>query len=308
MELRQLEAFVTLADELHFGRAAARLHLSTPTLSELIRRLETELGAPLFTRTTRRVSLTGAGTELLGRAKAILADAAAASAAVRRVTSGELGTVRLGITPPAGPVLAPHLVARMAEEAPEVTVDLRRMWLPALSEALQAGEIDVALTCGTAPQVPGTRSELVAAEELLVGLRLAHPLATRETLALEELADQVLGMPPPPLFPAWAACVAEALTAAGVDPPTLELTGTELSGERWTSQAHVDWVVLIGSLTSDRPATSSIVRRVQPRLLVPFSLRWNPEAPGTTAIARFVDIALAAEPPTGWFRPRPGRR
>ena len=89
MELRQLEAFVAVANDLHFGRAAERLHLATPTLSELIRRLERELGTPLFTRTTRRVALTSAGTELLARSKVILEEVAAAGAAVRRVAGGK---------------------------------------------------------------------------------------------------------------------------------------------------------------------------------------------------------------------------
>ena len=107
VELRQLEAFVAVATELHFGRAAERLHIAAPTLSELIRRLERELGTPLFTRTTRQVAITSAGAELLTRSTIILDEAAAAQAAVRRVAGGEAGTVRLGITPPAAPVLAP---------------------------------------------------------------------------------------------------------------------------------------------------------------------------------------------------------
>ena len=101
MELRQLEAFVAVAEELHFGRAAERLRLSPPTLSELIRRLERELGTPLFTRTTRRVVITSAGAELLARSKVILDEVAAAGAAVRRIAGGDAGTVRLGVTPPA---------------------------------------------------------------------------------------------------------------------------------------------------------------------------------------------------------------
>ena len=81
MELRQLEAFVAVATELHFGRAAERLHLGAPTLSEQIRRLERELGTPLFTRTTRRVVVTSAGAELLARSKVILDEVAAAGRA-----------------------------------------------------------------------------------------------------------------------------------------------------------------------------------------------------------------------------------
>ena len=83
MEVRELEAFVAVAAERHFGRAATRLHLGTPSLSELVRRLERELGTPLFTRTTRRVALTSAGEELLARAETILDEVSSAKAAVQ---------------------------------------------------------------------------------------------------------------------------------------------------------------------------------------------------------------------------------
>ena len=116
VELRQLEAFVAVASELHFGRASERLRLAPPTLSELIRRLERELGTPLFTRTTRRVALTSAGTELLARSKVILEEVAAARAAVSRIAEGEAGTVRLGITPPVAPDSARRPGARSAPD------------------------------------------------------------------------------------------------------------------------------------------------------------------------------------------------
>jgi DNA-binding transcriptional LysR family regulator len=156
VELRQLEAFMAVATELHFGRAADRLHIAAPTLSELIRRLERELGTPLLTRTTRRVALTSAGAELLSRSKVILDEVAAAQAAVHRVAGGEAGTVRLGVTPPAAPVLAPHLINLFASQAPHVTVDLQRMWLPKLLDAVASGGIDVALTCGPLPASTGS--------------------------------------------------------------------------------------------------------------------------------------------------------
>lgn len=139
MELRQLEAFVAVATELHFGRAAEQLRMGQPTLSDLIRRLERELGAPLLTRTTRKVALTGAGQGLLGRAKVILDEVAAAAAAVRRTAQGDTGTVRVAITPPVAPVLAPHLLAAASEHLPGVTVGVQRMWLPDLTRALAEG-------------------------------------------------------------------------------------------------------------------------------------------------------------------------
>jgi DNA-binding transcriptional LysR family regulator len=196
VELRQLEAFVAVAAELHFGRAASRLHIAAPTLSEMIRRLERELGTPLLTRTTRQVALTSAGAELLSHSKAILDEVATARAAVRRVAGGEAGTVRLGITPPAAPVLAPHLISLFASQAPQVTVDVQRMWLPNLVDAVVSGGIDVALTCGLVPEPAGIATEVFCAEPLVIGLRPGHRLAGRDAIALSELRHEVLGTAP----------------------------------------------------------------------------------------------------------------
>jgi DNA-binding transcriptional LysR family regulator len=298
VELRQLEAFVAVATELHFGRAAERLHIAAPTLSELIRRLERELGTLLFTRSTRQVALTGAGAELLTRAKIILDEAAAAKAAVRRVADGEAGTVRLGITPPAAPVLAPHLINLFAAEAPQVTVDLQRMWLPTLLDAVVTGAIDVALTCGPVPEPAGIATELFCAEPLVVGLRPEHRLASRDTIALSELAHEVLGTAPEALFPAWALAQRQALDTAGIAPPAIELADTDLAAVRWADQRGIDWILLIPSLAAAH--TQTVIRPVAPRQLVPFTLQWNPNRAHTTAVAQFVHYALAAELPPGW--------
>jgi len=299
VELRQLEAFVAVATELHFGRAADRLHIAAPTLSELIRRLERELGTPLFTRTTRQVALTSAGAELLTRSKVILDEVAAAKAAMRRVADGEEGTVRLGITPPAAPVLAPHLISQFTAEAPQVTVDLQRMWLPKLVDAVAAGDIDVALTCGPVPEPAGIATEVFCAEPLVVGLRPSHRLASRDTIALSELAHEVLGTAPEALFPAWALAQRQALDTAGITPPTVELADTDLAANRWADQRDIDWILLIPSLATAH--TQTVIRPVAPRQLVPFTLQWSPGRAQTMAVARFVHRALAADPPTGWY-------
>jgi DNA-binding transcriptional LysR family regulator len=298
VELRQLEAFAAVATELHFGRAAERLHIAAPTLSDLIRRLERELGTPLFTRTTRQVALTSAGAELLTRAKVILDEAAAAKAAARRVAGGEAGTVRLGITPPAAPVLASHLIRLFAAEAPQVTVELQRMWLPELLGAVVTGDIDVALTCGLVPEPEGVATEVFCAEPLLVGLRPGHRLASRDTIALPELAHEVLGAAPKALFPAWVLAQRQALDTAGIAPPTIELADTDLAAVRWADQRDIDWILLIPSLAAAH--TQTAIRPVAPRQLVPFTLQWNPSRVHTMAVARFVHCALAADLPPGW--------
>ncbi len=154
MELRQLEAFVAVADELHFGRAAERLHVAAPTLSELVRRLEREVGTPLLTRTTRHVALTPAGSELLARAKVILDEVAAAGAAVRRIAAGDAGTVRVGVTPPAAPT---QLVAFSLPWSPGLakTAAVARFVRTALSGDpppgwhTQAGHLRHAMACPT---------------------------------------------------------------------------------------------------------------------------------------------------------------
>jgi DNA-binding transcriptional LysR family regulator len=305
VELRQLEAFVAVATELHFGRAAARLHIAAPTLSELIGRLERELGAPLFSRTTRKVALTSAGAELLARATVILDEAAAAKAAIGRVAGGEDGTVRLGITPPAAPVLAPHLIDLFAAEAPRVTVDLQRMWLPKLLDAVATGAIDVALTCGPVSEPAGIATEVFCAEPLVVGLRPGHRLASRDTVALADLAGEVLGTAPEALFPAWALAQRQALDAAGMAPPAIELADTDLAAIRWAGQRDIDWILLIPSLAAAH--TQTVIRPVAPRQLVPFTLQWNPSRAHTRAVSRFVHCALAADLPPGWYT-QPGHR
>jgi DNA-binding transcriptional LysR family regulator len=203
VELRQLEAFEAVATDLHFGRAAKRLFTSQPALSEQIRRLERELGTPLFHRTSRRVELTPAGTELLARSRVILAEVHEAAAAVRRFQDGAFGSIRFGVTPPVTPVFAPHLVAVLAETSPGIAVELVQMWLPDLHSALVDGKIDVAVTPGAAQPPRGVQIRPLGREPLLVGLRASHRLANRSYVALQELNRDVLGQPSEALFPAW---------------------------------------------------------------------------------------------------------
>jgi len=235
---------------------------------------------------------------LLTRSKVILDEAAAAKAAVRRVAGGEAGTVRLGITPPAAPVLAPHLINLFAAEAPQAAVKLQRMWLPNLLDAVAAGGIDVALTCGPVLEPAGIATEVFCAEPLLVGLRPDHRLASRDTIALSELGREVLGTAPEALFPAWALAQRQALDAARVAPPTTELADTDLAANRWADQHDIDWILLISSLAVAH--TQTVIRPVAPRQLVPFTLQWNPSRAHTMAVARFVHCALAADLPPGW--------
>ena len=301
MELRQLRAFVSVATELHFGHAAEQLYLSPATLSDLIRRLEAELGTPLFIRSTRRVDLTAAGAELLERARKILGEVDVAENAVRLIAQAETGTVRLGITPPVAPVLAPYLVDRFATHAPLVTVEIHRMWLPNLISELTAGRIDIAITCGRISAPDEVTTVQLCAEQLLVGLRSEHPLAHRDAISLTDLADETLGLGSEQLFPAWVLSQRQALQTANVSPPTVELKDTDLAASRWVDQREVDWVLLISSLASDQTDTAN--RPVAPAHAIPFMLHWIPARARAPAVARLAKAAHAAGPPPGWSLP-----
>ncbi|OBA60436.1 hypothetical protein A5647_13440 [Mycobacterium sp. 1100029.7] len=298
MELRQLEAFVAVATELHFGRAAQKLHMGQPTLSDLIRRLERELGTQLLTRNTRRVALTAAGAELLDRARLVLDDVASAATAVQRLAQGDAGTVQVGIAPPVGSVLAPHLAAALRAEAPEVELSIRRMWLGDLNRAVAEGTVDVAITCGLETDPPEIVRNVFCGELLQVGLRTDHRLAGRDAVALNELADEILGLHSTALFPAWALVEQQALGAAGVSPPTTELVDSDLSACHWAAQSEVDWILTTDSIAGSQMPTPMLP--VTPLQVVPYVLRWNPERASEAAVSRFVQIALTADVPPNW--------
>ena len=102
----------------------------------------------------------------------------------------------------------------------------------------------------------------------------------------------------PDLFPAWALTQQQALELAGISPPAVGLTDTDLAATRWAGQAEVDWILLIPSLAATH--TQTVIRPVASEQLVPFTLQWNPSRAHTTAVARFVHAALTAELPAGW--------
>jgi hypothetical protein len=161
----------------------------------------------------------------------------------------------------------------------------------------------VVLTCGLVPVPPGVASEVFCAEPLLVGLRPSHRLASRETIMLSDLEYELLGSAPEELFPAWALSERQALDAAGITPPTIELADSDLAASRWADQRSIDWILLVPSLAATH--TQTVIRPVVPSQLVPFTLQWNPRRAHTIAAARFVHRALAAPGRDGPEEARP---
>src|SRR3954468_21650042 len=145
MDLRHLRYFVAVAEERHFGRAAERLHMAQPPLSQQIRRLEAELGAPLLHRTTRSVELAPAGEVLLVRAREILAAVDGATEDARRAARGEFGRLAVGFTGSATYALLPRLAVALRHALAGVVLALRGELLP---PAQVAGPLDGTLALG----------------------------------------------------------------------------------------------------------------------------------------------------------------
>ena len=143
VDLDDLQALLVLAETLHFGRAADRLHVSQPALSKRIRRMEGKIGGPLLVRSYRDVRLTEAGRLLAGRSRHLIAEAAAALALTGRAARGEAGLLRIGFGVASIFGLLPEVVRRFRRAHPEVQLDLRDMSTPEQINALVSGEIDI---------------------------------------------------------------------------------------------------------------------------------------------------------------------
>ena len=190
MDLRRLRYFVAVAETRHFGRAADRLFVAQPALSQQIKALETELGVVLFARSTRRVELTPAGVRLLERAQEILQLADSAVDEVRRVHAGEEGLIRLGFIGSATYELMPALSRSLQADLPMVQVELKGELLsPEVAAALAERRIDIGiLRPFDAPDGIEVRS--LRSEPLVVAVPAGHPVAAAGDVALAALASE----------------------------------------------------------------------------------------------------------------------
>jgi DNA-binding transcriptional LysR family regulator len=189
MELRKLRYFVALAEELHFGRAAQRLHITQPPLSMAILSLEQELAVRLFTRAPRRVTLTAAGAAFLEQARALLARAADAIEVTRAADRGEVGRLRIGFMTASIYTVLPPLLRDFAARLPAVKLELRELAMPQQLTLLRQGEIDVGFV---RPPVEDAEldSETVLSETLVVALPRGHPLTRLRRIPARRLAAQ----------------------------------------------------------------------------------------------------------------------
>lgn len=216
-DLRQLRHFVAVAEQLHFGRAAAALHISQPPLSRSIQDLEQRLGATLLARTRRKVELTPEGARFLGEAKRLLSQLERAVLDVGSMAAGAGGRLRLGFVSLADYGVLPGLLKAYKAARPGVALALREMLSPEQAVALAAGELDFGLLL---PPVAGDLEHLVVQRERFVAaLPSRHSLArARGRIAVRELDGEAFVMAPREIAPGLHDLVAMLTTRAGFSP------------------------------------------------------------------------------------------
>ena len=229
VELRHLRSFVVLADERHFGRAAVRLHIAQPALSQQLKQLERETGARLLDRSTRRVELTEAGRLLRGRAAEILAAVDRTSADLGLLGAGRAGRVRLGFVGTATYDVLPHVTRRVRDELPDVELEVRGELLgPELMAQLREGDLDIAVFRPGAAVTDDLEVLRLRDEPLVAVLPGDHPSARADAVDLRELDGMPLITHPSGYHSTMQPLVLDVCRRAGLDPHVVEVgeTGT----------------------------------------------------------------------------------
>ncbi|MEN0067030.1 MAG: LysR substrate-binding domain-containing protein, partial [Myxococcota bacterium] len=189
MKLRHLETFLVVAEELHFGRAAARLHVAQPAVSQTISALEEELGMQLFDRTKRRVRLSAAGQAYREEVKDIFHQLDRASAIAREAEAGIRGRLTVGFTAVCTLGRLPNVLIEFMRRFPDVAVRLQQLGTAEQREALRRGTIDVGFSILPGDHEP-VHSQLIAPDELHVFFHTKHRLACWERVPIAEILHE----------------------------------------------------------------------------------------------------------------------
>ena len=285
-ELRLVRYWVAVAEEGNITRAAERLHLSQPALSAAVRTLEAQLGVALLDRSDRVLRVTAAGELLLEEGRALLREADRVFSAVASLDRSAVGRLRIGLTPTARYGLGPSLLAACASDAPGVMLYPAEDATGALLRDVRSGRLDLALLfCAPGP-VEGVVLEPFASEPAVVHMRSDHRLASRSSVALEELADEVFLVAEGAESGGFTARVMELCRARGFEPLVRPDPYPDLGLQAVREGLGVVLYVR-GAFPEEMPGSAFVP--VSPVADFPFSLAWR-EGPRSGAL----DAVLAA--------------
>ena len=296
-DLRLLRYFVAVAEELHFTRAAARLHIAQQPLSAAIRRFEADLGVELFHRTTRKVELTHAGRALLEPARAALHAADDALAAARAAGRQLAGDLSFGLSSGARYGLEP-LFATLAERHPALYLHVRQDSAAPLIADLRQRRLDIAVTFGA--RIPADlEHERLKNEPVVLAVAAEHPLADRQTVALGDLRDETFALDVPGANPDYDAAVIDACRRCGFEPRTRV---SDLFHDAWEGAVHTEGCVGLTVRTALH-ATHRELRllTLEEPLNLPIDLVWyKPAGTLRPAIDAILDTAHDVRNAHGW--------
>ena len=217
MELRHLHYFITVAEELHFSRAAERLHISQPPLSQQIRGLEDELGVKLFERTKRQVHLTEAGKVFLERSYLVLAQLEQAISVTQQIGRGEVGQLAIGFVDSATYTVLPDILRVFREQFPAVELRLHEMTTAQQIQALHHKQVDIGIV-RSAISESGLSVECFLQESLVLALPETHPFSAQTQLSLSTLADELFILFPARMGPVFYEQIIHSCQQAGFRP------------------------------------------------------------------------------------------
>ncbi|MGB0093718.1 MAG: LysR family transcriptional regulator [Solirubrobacteraceae bacterium] len=291
MDLRQLRYLVSLAEERSFTRAAAREHIAQPALSQQIRRLENEVGLALVERTTRRVSITGAGELLVARARRVLLEVEAAQAELQALSGVHTGEVRIGAMHTMGPVDLSLPLAIFHQRHSGVELTVREQSSEELAEMLRVDELDLAfLSVTERVESHGLGLHQLVSEELVVILPRDHRLGDRQQIRMAELAEES--------FISWreGARLRELLVSAGREAgfePRVKLASNESLRVRRLVGRGLGVAILPRSDAEDAGANVAVASLTEPALTRDITLAWREGRRLPPAAAEFLELARA---------------
>jgi DNA-binding transcriptional LysR family regulator len=293
VELRHFRYFIAIAEELHFGRAAARLRVAQPSLSQQVKQLEQELGVELLARTRRNVTLTEPGRLFLVEARHTVRQAANAARVARRAAAGDVGRLRVGYGDAALWGVLPAVLRAYRERHPGVALTLREL-LPAQQMAgLRAGTLDVGI--GPPTTAPSVDTHPFSDDPFVVALPAEHPLAARPAIELADLARERWVLVPTRAPSRIGDVVLTACAAAGFT-PRVDQEARQLDALVALVSAGLGITLVPG--TAERVGRPGVVFRPLAGLDLRFPLvaTWRREGTAPT-VASFVGLLREVVPP-----------
>lgn len=278
METRHIEAFLAVADELHFGRAAARLHLTQPSLSQQLKRLERHLGVELVSRTSRVVRLTPAGKAFQADAKRILGEVSRATSTAREIAAGRVGKINIGFNGRAGQLVMPRSLAQLHARYPNITTKLNAGRSGQQLMALARRELDVGLLYGGPSNGESVQSRRIVPLQVGALVGQGHMWARRTSVAVRELSELPCVMFQREQSPAMYDSIMAAAERAGAFPRVAEYINDTTSTE--IIVAARPYVAFASFITLDepRPMGLRVVPLVDPMPVVELQVAWRDDS------------------------------